>query len=57
MIDADKPARVFVDVGGVGAGVYDRMKEWGGYYGAIVTPVNFGSAPYEPSECLPLGWT
>jgi hypothetical protein len=52
VIDADKPARVFVDVGGVGAGVYDRMKEWGGLYGAIVTPVNFGSAPYEPQQMV-----
>ena len=26
VIDAEKPARVFVDIGGVGAGVYDRMR-------------------------------
>jgi hypothetical protein len=46
VIDKDDPKRVFVDVGGVGAGVYDRLKEQG--YGAIVRPVNFGSAPVEP---------
>jgi hypothetical protein len=49
VIDADRPTRVFIDVGGVGAGVYDRMKEWGGYYAAIIVPVNFGSAPFEPA--------
>lgn len=46
IIDNDKPARVFIDVGGVGAGVYDRLKEMG--YGKIVKAVNFGSAPLEP---------
>ena len=48
VIDAEKPARVFIDVGGVGAGVYDRLKEWGEPYSAIVVPINFGSAPFEP---------
>jgi len=28
VIDADRPKKFFVDVGGVGAGVYDRLKEW-----------------------------
>lgn len=46
VIDAEKPARVFIDVGGVGAGVYDRLVEMG--YGNIVRAVNFGSAPLEP---------
>ncbi|MEM8575532.1 MAG: hypothetical protein AAGF48_12955 [Pseudomonadota bacterium] len=46
VIDTDRPARVFIDVGGVGAGVYDRLVEMG--YGEIVTPVNFGSKPMEP---------
>lgn len=46
VIDTEKPARVFVDVGGVGAGVYDRLVEMG--YGEIVRSVNFGSAPLEP---------
>jgi hypothetical protein len=48
VIDADKPARVFIDVGGVGAGVYDRMAEMG--YGGKVRPINFGSAPFEPPK-------
>jgi hypothetical protein len=46
VIDAERPKRAFVDVGGVGAGVYDRLMEMG--YGAIVRAVNFGSAPFEP---------
>lgn len=46
VIDAEKPARVFIDVGGVGAGVYDRLVEMG--YGEIVVAINFGSAPLEP---------
>jgi len=48
VIDVEKPRRVFIDVGGVGAGVYDRMMEWGKPYSNIVVPVNFGSAPLEP---------
>lgn len=46
VIDRDAPARVFVDVGGVGAGVYDRACEMG--YKRIVRPINFGSSPFEP---------
>lgn len=48
VIDAEKPARMFVDVGGLGAGVYDRLVEMG--YGEIVRAVNFGSAPLEPPK-------
>lgn len=46
VIDTERPARMFIDVGGVGAGVYDRLIEMG--YGEIVTAINFGSAPLEP---------
>lgn len=45
VIDVEKPARMFIDVGGVGAGVYDRLMEMG--YGEIVRAINFGSAPLE----------
>jgi hypothetical protein len=48
VIDTDKPKKMFVDVGGVGAGVYDRLKEWGEPYASIVVAVNFGSSPMEP---------
>jgi hypothetical protein len=55
VIDADKPARVFVDVGGVGAGVVDILHSWGGVYLETVTPINFGSEPQEPVVLLPDG--
>jgi hypothetical protein len=48
VIDTDHPARVFIDVGGVGAGVHDRIREWGEPYSRIVAAVNFGAAPLEP---------
>jgi hypothetical protein len=46
-------ARMFVDVGGVGAGVYDRLCEMG--YGEKVRAVNFGSSPLEPQPKDPQG--
>ena len=46
VIDLEKPAKVFLDVGGVGAGVYDRLNEMG--YGKVVSAINFGGAPFEP---------
>src|SRR5262245_16594767 len=48
VIDRDQPTRVFIDVGGVGAGVYDRIREWGEPYSRLVVAVNFGAAPLEP---------
>jgi hypothetical protein len=47
-IDDEKPARVFIDVGGVGAGVYDQLMHMGEPYSTVVKAVNFGSAPFEP---------
>lgn len=41
LIPAESPARVFVDVGGLGAGVVDRLRELG--FSRIVEAVNFGS--------------
>jgi hypothetical protein len=46
IIDAEKPARMFIDVGGVGAGVVDRLREMG--FGDTIRAVNFGSSPLEP---------
>lgn len=46
VIDTEFPAKVFIDVGGLGAGIYDRLVEMG--YGKIVVAVNFGSSPLEP---------
>ena len=42
-IDRIRPDLVCIDVGGLGAGVYDPLVEWG--YGDIVVAVNFGSNP------------
>lgn len=48
VIDAEKPVRMFIDVGGLGAGIYDRLVEMG--YGAVVRAVNFGGSPLEPPK-------
>ena len=40
IIKEDNPDRVFIDVGGLGEGVVDRLKEMG--YGDIVKAINFG---------------
>jgi hypothetical protein len=45
VIREDKPAKVFIDVGGVGAGLCDRLAEMNFKQ---VEAVNFGSAPIEP---------
>lgn len=55
VIDADKPARVFVDVGGLGAGTVDILRSWGEPYSEIVVPINFASEPQEPEIILPSG--
>jgi hypothetical protein len=51
-IDHRKPARVFIDLGGQGAGVTDILKSWGAPYDKIVVGVNFGGEPMEPVEIL-----
>ena len=43
-----RPAKLFIDVGGVGAGVYDRLKQWGRPTRRSCEAVNFGSPPFEP---------
>jgi hypothetical protein len=55
VIDADKPDRVFIDVGGVGAGVFDILKSWGEPYESIAVAVNFGGEPMEPITILENG--
>lgn len=50
LIRTEKPARVNIDVGGLGAGVVDRLMEQG--YGEIIGSINFGSSPITPA---PLG--
>jgi hypothetical protein len=48
IIDADNPAKVFIDVGGQGAGVVDLLHDWGAPYEKLCDGVNFGSAPQDP---------
>lgn len=55
VIDVDKPDRVFIDLGGVGAGTFDILVNWGDPYDKIVVGVNFGGAPQDPIEYLPDG--
>lgn len=55
VVDEDDPAIMFIDVGGLGAGVVDILKDWGGKYKDKVVPVNFGSEPQEPDILLPDG--
>jgi hypothetical protein len=46
IITDDKPAKVAIDVGGLGVGVYDRLVEQG--HGDVVVAVNFGGKAVEP---------
>lgn len=55
VIDTDKPARVFVDVGGVGAGVFDMLRNWGKPYADVVVPIDFAGSPQSPIIKLPSG--
>lgn len=48
IIKIEKPDMVFIDVGGLGAGVYDRLDELG--YGEVVTAVNFGGRANKPER-------
>ena len=47
IITKEKPKRVFIDVGGLGKGVYDRLMEMPGSAGIVVL-VNFGGASSNP---------
>jgi hypothetical protein len=50
IIDRDGPAKVFLDVGGSGAGVVDLLKDWGEPYAKLCEGVNFGGTPQEPTS-------
>jgi hypothetical protein len=52
VIDADKPDRVFIDVGGLGAGTFDILQSWGEPYAKICVAVNFGGEPQEPYQIM-----
>ena len=55
VIDAERPARVFIDVGGVGGGVYDILNSWGDPYSKIVRPIDFAGSPQAMDLILPSG--
>jgi hypothetical protein len=55
IIDRENPDRVFIDVGGVGAGVYDMLNNWGEPYSKIVVPIDFAGSPQEADLVLPTG--
>jgi hypothetical protein len=54
--ETERPARGFIDVGGVGAGVYDLLKAWGYAYDAgdpfnakgVWVPIDFSGSPQQP---------
>jgi hypothetical protein len=48
IIDSEKPSRVFIDVGGLGVGIYDLLCDWG--YRRVVRAVDFGGKPLEPPK-------
>lgn len=47
LIDSEKPARFFIDVGGNGRGTIDILNSWGEPYSKIIKAINFGSAPQQ----------
>ena len=48
LITTDKPNRVCIDIGGLGAGVFDRLKELG--HGEIIIAVNGGATPLDQKK-------
>jgi hypothetical protein len=57
IIDADKPDKVFIDVGGQGAGVFDILKSWGPPYSDVCEAIDFGGSPQAMDIILPNGET
>lgn len=50
IIKNERPAQVAIDVGGLGAGVVDRLLELG--HGDVVVPINFGSSSLDPERFI-----
>lgn len=48
IIERERPTRVFVDIGGLGAGVFDRLAELG--HKDIIVPVNGGETPLDQNK-------
>ena len=47
VIDRDDPARLFIDLGGIGAGVFDILVSWGEPYESVVVGIDFGGEPQD----------
>lgn len=45
IIEEEKPAKVFIDVGGLGAGIVDRLREL--FDSDLIVGVNAGSSPFD----------
>ena len=52
VIDRDDPARLFIDLGGIGAGVFDILASWGDPYEAVTVGVDFGGEPQDDGVWL-----
>ena len=50
IVERDNPAKVFIDVGGQGAGVVDLLHDWGEPWNKVCEGVNFGGAPAQPTR-------
>jgi len=50
IIKNERPAQVAIDVGGLGAGVVDRLLELG--HGDVVVPINFGGSSLDPERFI-----
>jgi len=61
--DTERPARGFIDVGGVGAGVFDLLNSWGYAFDPadpdnpkkVWVPIDFSGSPQQPEIVLPSG--
>lgn len=50
IIIEEQPTKVCIDIGGLGAGVFDRLKELG--HTNVIVPVNGGSSPLDEKRYL-----
>lgn len=55
IIDVDGPDKVFIDVGGQGAGVFDILKSWGEPYSKVCEPIDFSGSPQARDIIMPNG--
>jgi len=50
IIEEERPAKVFIDVGGLGAGIVDRLRELFGSH--LIVGVNSGNTPFDARKYL-----